>query len=119
VVALCVFSERTASADRPADLMLARVGVGRRRVVLARATELAVLVLTALAGATVGLAGLAPLAARLLDEDPTLVPELRFTVPPAAVLTPLAVALLAAAAATALALLRTRTREEEAYRAGD
>jgi putative ABC transport system permease protein len=119
VVALCVFSERTASAGRAADLMLARVGVGRRRVVLARAVELAVLVAAALAGAAAGLAVLAPLAARLLDEDPTMVPALRFTVPPSAVLAPLAVAVAATGAATALALLRARTREEEAYRAGD
>ncbi|GIJ59240.1 hypothetical protein [Virgisporangium aurantiacum] len=119
VVALCVFSERTASAARPADLMLARVGVGRRRVVAARAAELAVLVAAALAGAVAGLAVLAPLAARLLDEDRTLVPAMRFTVPPEAVLGPLAVAVVATAAATGLALLRARTREEEAYRAGD
>jgi putative ABC transport system permease protein len=116
VVALGVFSERTASAGRSGDLMLARVGVGRGRVLRARAGELATLVAAALVAAVGGLAVLAPLAGRLLDEDPGREPELRFTVPPGAVLWTAAAAVAAILAATALAFLRTRTREEGAYR---
>jgi hypothetical protein len=115
-VALCVYSERTTSAGRPGDLMLARVGVGRARVVRARAAELGVLVATSLACAAAGLAVLAPLGARLLDEDATRVPALRLTVSPQALAVTVAVAVVATAAATALAVLRARTREEEAYR---
>ena len=115
-VALCVYSERTSSAGRPGDLMLARVGVGRTRVVRARAAELAALVVVSLACAAAGLAVLAPLASRLLDEDPKLVPVLRFTVPVQAWTMTAAVAVAATAAAAAIAVLRARTREEEAYR---
>jgi len=116
VVALCVFSERTASAGRSGDLMLARVGVGRGRVVRARAAELAVLVAASLVCAVGGLAVLAPLASRLLDDEPRRLPPLRLTVPPEAIVVTIAVAAAATAAATALAVLRSRTREEEAYR---
>lgn len=116
-VALAVYSERTASAGRPGDLMLARVGVGRARVVRARAVELVALVVVSLACAAGGLAVLAPLASRLLDEDPKLVPALRFTVPQEALTVTAAVAVIATVIATALAVLRARTREEEAYRA--
>jgi putative ABC transport system permease protein len=116
-VALGVYSERTASAGRSGDLMLARVGVGPTRVVRARAAELAALVVVSLACAAVGVAVLAPLASRLLDEDPKLVPVLRLTVPPQALIVTAAVAVAATLAATGLAWLRARTREEEAYRA--
>jgi putative ABC transport system permease protein len=116
VISLCVYSERTASASRPGDLMLARVGVGRARVVRARAAELAALVGASLACAVGGLAVLAPLASRLLDDEPGRVPVLRLTVPAEAIVITIAAAVVATAAATALALLRGRSREEEAYR---
>jgi len=59
---------------------------------------------------------LAPLASRLLDDEPRRLPPLRLTVPPEAIVVTIAVAAAATAAATALAVLRSRTREEEAYR---
>jgi putative ABC transport system permease protein len=96
--------------------MLARVGVGRARLVRARAAELAVLVAASLACAAAGLAVLAPLAARLLDDEPRRLPALHLTVPPSAIVVTAVVAIVATAAATALALPRARSREEEAYR---
>jgi putative ABC transport system permease protein len=115
-VALGVYSERSASAGRSGDLMLARVGLGRARVVRARTAELVTLVVVSLACVATGLAVLAPLASRLLDDDPKLVPVLRFTVPALAWTVTAAVAVAATAVASAIAALRARTREEEAYR---
>ncbi|GAA0933083.1 hypothetical protein GCM10009558_046250 [Virgisporangium aurantiacum] len=96
--------------------MLARVGVGRARIVGARAAELVALVLVALACTVGGLAVLGPMAARLLDPVPEQVPVLRFGVPFAAVAVTAGAAVVAAALATGLAVVRSSAREEEAFR---
>jgi putative ABC transport system permease protein len=116
VVALALHADRTAVAARPGDLMLARVGVGRARIVGARAAELVTLVVVAVVCAVGALAGLAPLAARLLDPNPGQVPELRLAVPPAAVAVTAGVAALAALIAAGLAVMRSSAREEDAFR---
>ncbi|WP_204007969.1 hypothetical protein [Virgisporangium aurantiacum] len=116
IVALALHADRTAVAARPGDLMLARVGVGRARIVGARAAELVALVLVALACTVGGLAVLGPMAARLLDPVPEQVPVLRFGVPFAAVAVTAGAAVVAAALATGLAVVRSSAREEEAFR---
>jgi putative ABC transport system permease protein len=116
VVALALHADRTAVAARPGDLMLARVGVGRTRIVGARAAELVALVAVAALCALGGLAGLAPLAARLLDPNPGQVPELRLAVPPAAIVVSAGVAVVAAVLAAVLAVVRSSAREEDAFR---
>jgi putative ABC transport system permease protein len=116
VVALGLHADRTAVAARPGDLMLARVGVGRARIVGARAAELVTLVVVALAGGFAGLAGLAPMAGRLLDPNPGQVPALRFAVPPAAVAVTVAVAVVAGLLAAGVAVVRSSAREEDAFR---
>lgn len=116
VVALALHADRTAVAARPGDLMLARVGVGRARIVGARAAELVTLVVVATLCAVAGLAGLTPLTARLLDPNPGQVPELRLAVPPAAIAVSVAVAVVAAVLAAVLAVVRSSAREEDAFR---
>jgi putative ABC transport system permease protein len=116
IVALALHADRTAVAARPGDLMLARVGVGRAKIVGARAAELVTLVVVALACAAGGLAVLRPMAARLLDPVPDQVPVLRYAVPAAAVGVTVAVAVVAALLAAGLAVVRSSAREEEAFR---
>jgi putative ABC transport system permease protein len=116
IVALALHADRTAVAARPGDLMLARIGVGRVKVVGARVAELGALVVVALACAVGGLAVLRPMAARLLDPVPDQVPVLRFGVPAPAVAGTLAVAVVAALLAVLLAIVRSSAREEEAFR---
>ncbi|WP_203989683.1 hypothetical protein [Virgisporangium aurantiacum] len=116
IVALALHADRTAVAARPGDLMLARVGVGRAKVVGARVAELVTLVVVALACAVGGLAVLRPMAARLLDPVPDQVPVLRFGVPASAVGVTLGVAVVAAALAVLLVIVRSSAREEEAFR---
>jgi hypothetical protein len=66
-VGLALFAERAAARARAADLMLTRLGLGRRRVARARVVELVLYVVIALLLAGLGLAALVPLGARLLD----------------------------------------------------
>ncbi|MCO8273591.1 hypothetical protein M1L60_23640 [Actinoplanes sp. TRM 88003] len=115
ILTLCIYAQRTAALRRPADLMLARIGLGRRRVGRARAVEFVLLATVAFVAAVAGVRALAPLGARLLDDQPALLPRLLFTLSPTA----LAVTAGAAVLATLLAVLVTRDRtssEEAAYR---
>jgi hypothetical protein len=116
VVALALHADRTAVAARPGDLMLARVGVGRARIVGARALELVALVLLALLAAALALVGLAALADRLLDPNPGQVPALRFAVPATAYGVTVGVAVVAAVLGAVIAMVRSSAREEEAFR---
>ncbi|WP_205650146.1 hypothetical protein [Actinoplanes solisilvae] len=114
ILTLCVYAQRTTVLRRPADLMLARVGLGRKRISRARTVEFVLLTAIALVGAGAGVALLAPLAARLLDDQPLLLPRLTFQ------LSPIGLAITAAAAvvATVLASFSTSSTasEEAAYR---
>ncbi|WP_250028790.1 hypothetical protein [Paractinoplanes maris] len=115
ILTLSIYAQRTAALRRPADLMLARVGLGHRRVGRARAVEFVLLSLVALAAAVAGVLALAPLGARLLDDQPGLLPRLLFTLSPTA----LVVTAGAAVVATLLAVFVARDRsssEEAAYR---
>ncbi|SBT44822.1 hypothetical protein [Micromonospora narathiwatensis] len=116
VLALCVHAQRRAAADRPTDLMLARLGFGRSRVLLSRAVEQAALAALALLCAVAGLLLLSPLAGRLLDVAPDEAPAFRLVVTPAALGAATLAALLAAGAATAVSGQRSGRGEEEAYR---
>ncbi|MFJ8582185.1 hypothetical protein [Micromonospora sp. NPDC093277] len=116
VLALCVHAQRRAAADRPTDLMLARLGFGRSRVLLSRAVEQAALAAVALLCAVAGLLLLTPLAGRLLDVAPDEAPAFRLVVTPAALGAAALAALLAAGAATAVSGQRSGRGEEEAYR---
>lgn len=115
-LALGVYGERTAAASRAGDLMLARVGLGRARALRARVAELVLLATAASTCAVVGVAVLAPLGSRLLDDDPSQVPGLRFGIPLSALAVMAAVAVGATAAAAAVTVVRSSGREEEAYR---
>lgn len=116
VLALCVHAQRRAAADRPTDLMLARLGVGRGRVMLSRAVELATIAAVSLLCAVAALLLIKPLAGRLLDVAPDEAPTLRLAVTPTALAAAALTALLAAAAATAISSQRPGRGEEEAYR---
>ncbi|MFU8874523.1 hypothetical protein [Micromonospora sp. SL4-19] len=116
VLALCVHAQRRAAADRPTDLMLARLGFGRSRVLLSRAVEQAAVAAMALLCALLGLLLLTPLAGRLLDVAPDDAPAFRLVVPPTAVVAAALAALVAAGAATAVSGQRSGRGEEEAYR---
>lgn len=108
ILTLCVYAQRTAVLRRPADLMLARVGLGRRRIGQARTLEFVLLAVIALAGAGGGVAALAPLGARLLDDQPGLLPRLTFQ------LSPLGLAITAGAAVVATLLTVAVTRSSSA-----
>ncbi|MCY1137675.1 hypothetical protein OWR29_06660 [Actinoplanes sp. Pm04-4] len=115
ILTLGIYAQRTAALRRPADLMLARIGLSRSRVARARTVEFVLLSLVAFAAAVAGVYALAPLGARLLDDQPLLLPRLLFTLSPTALL----VTAGAAVVATLLAVLVTRDRsssEEAAYR---
>jgi hypothetical protein len=117
ILTLCVYAQRTAVLRRPADLMLARVGLGRKRIGRARTVEFVLLALIAFAGAGAGVSLLAPLGARLLDDQPGLLPRLTFQLSPAG----LAITLGAAVVATRLAMAASSSTsptssEEAAYR---
>lgn len=116
VLALCVHAQRRASADRPTDFMLARLGFGRVRVMLSRAVEQAAIAAVALLCAVAALLLIRPLAGRLLDVAPDESPALRLAVTPTALAAAALTALLAAAAATAISGQRPGRGEEEAYR---
>ncbi|MFC3737163.1 ABC transporter permease family protein [Paractinoplanes deccanensis] len=116
VLTLCVYAQRTATIRRPADLMLARVGLGAGRVSRARAVEFALLTLVALGAAVAGVAGLAALGGRLLDDQPGLLPRFAFQIPPAAVLITVGAAVVACVLAVLVSGGRSARAEEDAYR---
>ncbi|MEV4348555.1 hypothetical protein AB0J83_29210 [Actinoplanes sp. NPDC049596] len=115
VLTLCIYAQRTATLRRPTDLMLARIGLGPARVRRARALEFLLLTLVAFAAAVAGVFLLVPLGARLLDDQPALLPRFAFQIPAPAFL----IAAVAAAVACLLAIAIGSTRssaEEAAYR---
>ncbi|XVU29069.1 FtsX-like permease family protein [Actinoplanes sp. CA-054009] len=116
VLTLCIYAQRTATLRRPADLMLARVGLGAARVRRARSLEFVLLTAVALAAAVTGVALLATLGPRLLDDQPGLLPRFAFEIPlPALLITALA-AVVASLLAVAVSSARSRHTEEDAYR---
>jgi putative ABC transport system permease protein len=116
VLTLCVYAQRTAAARRSADLMLARVGLGRARVLRARALEFVLLAAVAAGAAVAGVAALAPLGGRLLDDQPGLPPRFDFQLSPVAVAVTAGVAVVATALAAAVTMMRSPSAEEDAYR---
>ncbi len=67
VLGLAMFADRAAGRARAADLMLVRMGMGRRGVGRARALELGAFAVIALVLAGVGTLLILPMGARLLD----------------------------------------------------
>ncbi len=116
VLTLCVYAQRTAAARRPADLMLARVGLGRARVLRARALEFVLLATVAFGAAVAGVAALAPIGARLLDDQPGLRPQMDFQLTPVAVAVTAGAAAVATVLAVVLTMVRSPGAEEDAYR---
>ncbi|MFF5289966.1 FtsX-like permease family protein [Paractinoplanes globisporus] len=115
VLTLCLYAQRTAVLRRPADLMLARVGLGRSRVRRARALEFVLLAVVAFAAAVAGVAALAPLGGRLLDDQPGLRPRFAFQLSPAAVAITAGAAVVAIVLAVALTASGSAA-EEVSYR---
>ncbi|WP_433300379.1 hypothetical protein ACQP2F_02930 [Actinoplanes sp. CA-030573] len=115
ILTLAVYAQRTAVQRRPTDLMLARVGLGRRRVRRARALEFVLLALVALAAAVAGVVALAPLGGRLLDDQPTLLPAFAFELSPSALVVTAVAVVVAIVLAVALAAVVSGV-EEVAYR---
>jgi putative ABC transport system permease protein len=116
ILTLCIYAQRTAVLRRPTDLMLARVGIGRRRIRRARALEFVLLSALAFAGAVAGVAALAPIGGRLLDDQPGLLPRFAFQLSPAGLAVTAGAAVVATALAVALTTVRSASAEEEAYR---
>jgi putative ABC transport system permease protein len=116
VLTLCVYAQRTAATRRPADLMLARVGLGRARVARARALEFALLAAVAFAAAVAGVAALGPAGGRLLDDQPGLLPRFEFQLTPVALAVTAGTAVLATVLAVLLTTVRAPGAEEDAYR---
>jgi putative ABC transport system permease protein len=116
VLTLCVYAQRTAVLRRPTDLMLARVGLGRSRVRRAQALEFVLLAVVAFAAAVAGVAALAPIGGRLLDEQPGLLPRYAFQLSPLGLAITAGAAVVAAALAVALTTVRSASAEEDAYR---
>jgi hypothetical protein len=115
VLTLCLYAQRTAAQRRPTDLMLARVGLGRSRVGRARALEFVLLAAVALAAAVAGVAALAPLGGRLLDDQPGLLPRYVLHLSPAGIVITAGAAVVAVVLAVALTATRSAV-EEVAYR---
>ncbi|WP_143235539.1 FtsX-like permease family protein [Paractinoplanes atraurantiacus] len=116
VLTLCIYAQRTATLRRPADLMLARVGLGAARVRRARALEFVLLTAVALAAAVAGVAALARLGPRLLDDQPGLLPRFAFQIPASALLITASAAVVASILAIWVSSARSPHTEEDAYR---
>jgi putative ABC transport system permease protein len=80
VVGLGLFADRSAARARVDDLMLARVGMGRRRTRGAHLVELAGIVATAALAAALGVWLLARLGALGLDPQASVAPALRLRI---------------------------------------
>lgn len=106
VLGLAMFADRAAARARAADLLLARIGMGRRGTARARAAELATLALLSLLLAAAGVAVVVPLGARLLDPGAGGAPAFVLRVGPDAAVAAVA----AAAGGLLLALLVSRPR---------
>ncbi|AGZ39636.1 hypothetical protein [Actinoplanes friuliensis] len=116
VLTLCIYAQRTAALRGPTDLMLARVGLGRARIRRAQTLEFVLLAAVAFAAAVGGVAALAPLGTRLLDDQPRLLPAFDLQLSGAGVAVTAGVAVLATVLAVALTAVRSATAEEDAYR---
>ncbi|MET0426213.1 MAG: hypothetical protein ABW046_20260 [Actinoplanes sp.] len=116
VLTLCIYAQRTAVLRRPTDLMLARIGLGRGRIARARAVEFVLLSTIAYGAAVAGVAVLAPLGGRLLDDQPGLLPRFAFQLSPVGLAVTAGAAVLATALAVALTTVRSASAEEDAYR---
>jgi hypothetical protein len=116
ILTLCIYAQRTALLRRPTDLMLARVGLGRNRIRQARALEFVLLAAVAFAAAVAGVAALAPLGGRLLDDQPGLLPRFAFQLSPVGLAVTGGAAVVATALAVVLTTVRSASAEEDAYR---
>jgi hypothetical protein len=116
ILTLSVYAQRTAVLRRPTDLMLARVGLGRSRIARARALEFVLLATVAFAAAVAGVAALAPLGRRLLDDQPGLLPRFAFQLSAPAVAFTAGAAVVATVLAVALTTVHSASAEEDAYR---
>jgi hypothetical protein len=116
VLTLSIYAQRTAVLRRPTDLMLARVGLGRRRVQRARALEFVLLAVVAFGAAVAGVALLVPIGARLLDDQPGLLPRFAFEISRDGLLITAAVAVAATLLAVLVSTVRSASAEEDAYR---
>jgi hypothetical protein len=116
ILTLCVYAQRTAVTRRPADLMLARVGLGRARVQRARTLEFVLLAVVPFGAAVAGVAALAPIGGRLLDDQPGLLPHFDFQLSPVALAVTAGAAAVATVLAVALTTVRSASAEEDAYR---
>ncbi|GLY06466.1 hypothetical protein Acsp01_68450 [Actinoplanes sp. NBRC 101535] len=116
LLTLGIYAQRTAAARRPADLMLARAGLGRRGVGRARALEFVLLAAVAFAAAVAGVAALTPLGARLLDDQPGLLPAYTLEISANGLAVTAIVAVVATLLAIGLTTVRSASSEEDAYR---
>jgi putative ABC transport system permease protein len=116
MLTLCIYAQRTAVLRGPTDLMLARVGLGRARIRQARALEFVLLAAVAFGAAVAGVAALAPLGGRLLDDQPGLLPRFAFQLSPVGLAVTAGAAVVATALAVALTTVRSASAEEDAYR---
>ncbi|MFI5931981.1 FtsX-like permease family protein [Actinoplanes sp. NPDC051494] len=116
VLTLGIYAQRTAVLRRPSDLMLARIGFGPARIRRARALEFLLLAGVAFAAAVAGVAALTPIAARLLDDQPGLLPRFEFQLSATGLLVTAGTAAVATLLAVALTTVRSASAEEDAYR---
>jgi putative ABC transport system permease protein len=116
VLTLCIYAHRTAARRRSTDLMLGRIGFGQARIRYARALELVLLATVAFAAAVAGVAALVPIAGRLLDDQPGLLPRFAFQLSETGLAVTAGAAVVATALAVALTTVRSATAEEDAYR---
>ena len=112
-LALCLSAERSAARARPAAVILARAGLGRRGPVAALLLEAAVLVAAGLGLAVAAVVVLRPLAGRLFDPAPWTAPPLAPVLPAGAVAVTAAMALAAWLAAAAVVVVVSRSRRDE------
>ena len=106
VLGFAMFTDRAAARARAADLMLARMGMGRNGIRRSWALELAGFAVMALVLAGVGLLAILPLGPRLLEPGGGVAPPFVLRVAPLG----LAATVLAAAAGWLLALVIGRSR---------
>lgn len=116
ILTLGIYAQRTAARRRSTDLMLGRVGFGRARIRYARALEFVLLAAIAFGAAVAGVAVLVPVAGRLLDDQPGLLPRFAFQLSGAGLAVTAGAAVVATALAVALTTVRPASAEEDAYR---
>ncbi len=109
---LVMYADRRARTGRAADVLLARMGLGRRGVVRSRAGELALVAALGLASGVVGGLALQPFGARLLDPGGGVAPAFALRTTWWALATLAIAAVGAWLAATAVVTLRVRRVDE-------